>query len=135
LQNKNSLAEWALNSFKHGKQVTGFNNVFFNPVYTVQLADMILRLVQIKYKGIINVGSDAIITKYSFLVELAKTFGFNQEIVLEASLDETKFKAKRPLNTTLNLDILRDVIGDAPKMTDGLKLFYNNFTKKKNTCL
>ena len=37
----NSLAEWAYQSWIAGKKISGFKDVFFNAVYTVQLAAII----------------------------------------------------------------------------------------------
>ena len=42
----NSLFEWAYKELSQGRTIKGFNDLIFNPVYTGQLADAILNLIE-----------------------------------------------------------------------------------------
>jgi|ERR1043165_4423779 dTDP-4-dehydrorhamnose reductase len=131
-----SLAEWALDNLSQGQKISGFNDVYFNPVYTKQLAEVVLKLATTKYNGIINVASDKFISKYLFLVELARAFGYNTDLIESKSVNSASFKAKRPNNTTLNTELLNTLTGSVPGLTEGINRFcldYNTYTSKRLT--
>lgn len=134
-QKQSSLAEWALDNLQQSKTINGFNDVYFNPVYTKQLADILYKLIAINYKGIINISSNTFITKYSFLVEIAKTFGYDTNLIEAKSVNSVNFKARRPNNTTLNTDLLKDVIGIVPDLFEGIKYFHTDYKNLNNKIL
>ncbi len=130
---KNSLAEWALKNLKSGTSIEGFTDVYFNPVYTFQLAEILKELIDKDYKGLIHVGSGEYISKYHFLINLAKAFGYNQELIIPKSVDMVNFNAKRPLNTTLNTELLKQNLNFVPELDGGIHKFhfdFNNYYKK-----
>jgi dTDP-4-dehydrorhamnose reductase len=123
-----SLAEWALGNLRNNKSIGGFTDVFFNPLYTAQLADVIIALVKKEYKGVLNAASDPFISKYLFLVKLAETFGYPASLVEEKSISDISFKAKRPNNTTLNFSKQEEILGAAPTLSEGLEMFKRDYT-------
>lgn len=124
-----SLAEWAINNLKNGVPINGFTNVYFNPVYTLQLAEVIELLVEEDCSGIFHVGSSKAVSKYEFLTEVAKCFGFSDLLITPTSLDTSNFKAKRPLNTVLNLDFLQSKLNFTPNLQEGLRRFYLDYNE------
>ncbi len=133
LPKSNSLAEWAINNLKKNAIISGFNDVHFNPVYTKQFAEVLFKLVTLNFSGILNVASNNFISKYAFLQEIAKMFYFDPEIIQACSINESKFKAIRPNNTTLNTDFLSETLGNVPDFFDGMyqfRLDYNNAFNK-----
>jgi dTDP-4-dehydrorhamnose reductase len=123
-----SLVEWALHQLTDGKAINGFHDVFFNPLYTVQLAALVEELADKSVTGILNAGSDRFISKCDFLLALAETFGFDQSLVKAASVNDINFKAKRPKNTTLNTTLLTKVLGhEAPAFSSGMQQLKRDF--------
>lgn len=126
----NSLAEWALDNFKQNKKINGFNDVYFNPVYTWQLAKIIKTIVEGgKIKGILNIVSDKSVSKYDFLCLLAKAFYNKQNLVNSISVDELKFIAKRPKNTVLNINKLKKIIKNVPTVAQGIREMKKDYIK------
>ena len=78
------LVYWAINSLKKKKKINGFTDVFFNPVHVDQLSEFIACNLH-KYKGILNIGSDKIISKFEFIKLLSKKFELNT-LLLEPSI-------------------------------------------------
>lgn len=129
-----SLAEWAINQLINNKRIDGFSDVFFNPLYTKQLARIIKILIESKnIKGIIHAGSDAFISKFDFLRFLALTFDKNIQLVKPIFLDKIRFHAKRPKNTTLNIEKLRNIIKNVPTLSCGLKELKQDYNRIGNT--
>jgi dTDP-4-dehydrorhamnose reductase len=128
--NTTSLAEWALSKLSKNESINGFENVFFNPVYTLQLAMVIEALLRIEARGIVNVACDEVISKFSFLNKIAKRFNFNQDLILKSKSTNQNFLARRPLNTSLNNSLLETLIGKKLKLTDGMNMLYNDLNNK-----
>lgn len=124
---KSSLAEWGLNNLKESKSFGGFSDVYFNPVYTKQFADSLYQLLANNFIGIIHIASDKVVSKFSFLVELAKTFGYNYSLVRSLSVSTVEFKAQRPKNTTLNTSLIEDINGIVPKFLQGMRMFREDY--------
>ena len=132
---KTSLAEWALENLTHKIKINGFEDVYFNPVYTGQLSLVIEKLIFVDFSGLINVGSDEFISKFDFLKKLADTHFLDKRLIIAKSVSEMMFKAERPQNTTLNTGYLSKVLGYTPGLLEGLKMFFSdhvNYIKIKN---
>lgn len=122
-----SLVEWALKEFEVGNVISGFYDVFFNPVYTKQLAKEIYNLINQDFKGTINIGCKERISKYEFLVKLAEVFNINKMLVSKSSIENISFDAKRPKNTTLNTLKLNDTINHELEIEAGLEELFNDY--------
>ena len=130
INNKTSLAEWAISKLSKKEVINGFDNVYFNPVHTLQLAMVIDTLLTAEVMGIVNVGCDEVISKFSFLKKVAKSFNFNQDLINKSNSNNQMFLAKRPMNTSLNNSLLESIIGKKLKLTDGINMLYNDLTNK-----
>lgn len=116
-----SLVEWALSELLKGCSISGFNDVYFNPVYTKQLAKIVFELLQIDYNGIIHVGADKPLSKYEFLKRLAFNFEVDPVLVESVSVEEVSFNAKRPKNTFLSTRKLQKIFNYEINIDDGLR--------------
>lgn len=127
-----SLFEWGYRNLSQSSQIKGFNDVVFNPLYTKQLAFAIKSLLNTDFKGILNIGCDDPLTKYEFLMKLANTFKFDERLIRPISVDEGLLNAKRPKNTVLNLEKMKDVLGLSFSVDSGLEELYKDFCKVYN---
>lgn len=118
----NSLAEWALHSFQEGKTISGYSDVFFNPLYVGQLADLVAKCAEHQTTGVLHVGTSECVSKFDFLRMLARTLGYSESLVLEstAPLDTT---LRRPKNTTLGIQRLKEKLNEEPSLQAGLNMF------------
>jgi dTDP-4-dehydrorhamnose reductase len=128
-----SLSEWGLKNFAARRTISGFTNVYFNPVYTGQLANVIIQLIEKKTTGIVNAASNEKINKYQFLVRLAGVFGYPANMVAEGVLDNTCFSTLRPMNTTLNTSGLQNLIGQAPSLKEGLNELKRDWDRSRSS--
>ena len=135
LEHGNSLVEWAIDNLKQGKSISGFTDVYFNPVYTKQLGEVIRDIIPVKYfKGILNVASMEYLSKHEFLLCIAQQFNFNTDLITKNSVKKFEFLAPRPVNTTLNVGLLRSIFNKALTLQDGLNTLsrdYENYERDK----
>lgn len=99
-----SIAEWGARNLNIHQQINGFVDVRFNPLYSMQLASLLLEMVRRGYKGIYHLGSKKDLSKYEFFKILAKKMGVDEELVKPVSVDTINFTAKRTKDTSLNID-------------------------------
>lgn len=128
-----SLAEWALEELQKGNKIVGFTDVYFNPVYTKQLAVVLKQLIESNFLGTINIASRSHVSKYAFLTQLAGTFQINERLIEEQSLDNSSFQAMRPKNTTLSTNKLEVLLGDVPDLDEGISQLYTELKNIRKT--
>lgn len=96
------LFNWMLQNFHNKKKFIGFDNVIFNPLEIQNLSEMLIELLHLDFSGIIHLSSNEIMSKYEFGLKIAKILKLNSNLITKGSLEQSKFIAKRPLNTSLS---------------------------------
>ena len=126
---KNSLF-WLFKSNNLNKKINGFFDCEYNPIFSLDLAKIIEKLIKLKFKGIINVGSLNKINKYDFAKLVIKIFKF-KIVVRKASIYSIYNKKKVKLNSSMKLDKLKNIvkIKNIPTIKQTIKNFYA-FEKK-----
>lgn len=102
---KNSLFEWGLKSLKEGKEIQGFSNILFNPLYVKTLANFLVFSILLEEieSGIYHFGSSDYYSKFDFLKLVASIFGYDQGLIQAVEANDAIQGVSRPLNTTLNV--------------------------------
>jgi dTDP-4-dehydrorhamnose reductase len=96
------LFNWMLQNFRDGKKFIGFDDVIFNPLEIKNLSEMLVELLHLDFFGIIHLSSNETMSKYEFGLKIAKVLELNANLITKGSLEQSKFIAKRPLNTSLS---------------------------------
>ena len=78
--------------------ISGYSNVYFNPVSVHQLSKFLSKKSD-KYQGIVNVGANKKVSKYDFIIMLAKKLGFDSNLInaTEIQGDESVLDLTVPL--------------------------------------
>jgi dTDP-4-dehydrorhamnose reductase len=97
---KKSYSDFIIKNLKNKKEIRLPENVIFNPVDINFLASKILKLGDLKVKGIYNLGSKDSISKYNFGILIAQKFNLEKKYI-------KKFKSnykinRRPLGTYMS---------------------------------
>jgi dTDP-4-dehydrorhamnose reductase len=123
-----SLFEWAFNNLKHNQIINGFQDVYFNPLYTKQLSKVIKALVDNKkINGIFHAGCKEKISKYDFIKKVAEKFTFETSMITAKSIDEFSSETKRPKDTTLESSKLSGILDMEFGIDEGINLLYSDY--------
>ena len=123
-QDKQSLAEWVLRRLEEGNQVPGFTDIFFTPILVNDLVPILFAMLQERLTGLYHVTGAERISKFEFARKVAATFGFDPEQVTPCRVNDTKLKARRPLDISLNTRKIQDALGRSmPDVDSGLRRF------------
>ena len=118
-----SSAEWMYHALKNRKEITLFTDYTFSPIYTIYLGEIIMRLVDMDFTGVINVGSPTHCSKYDFGQQLAETFGFNQSLINRGSMKQHQFSAKRSIKLDIDCSLLAGLEIDIPDWKQSITRF------------
>lgn len=70
--NKLTFLEWAIDSLTNNKAMILYNDFYTSSIHTKQLSEIIVELVNIRYKGTLNIASSEVFSKEKFICSLAR---------------------------------------------------------------
>lgn len=123
---RSSLAEWFMNSLRGGKTVSGYTDALFSSIYTGEMIFPILRAVSMNLAGVYNLGGGGG-SKYEFGCLIADYFGFDQGLIQQATLQESRFAAPRGKDLRMDSSQLERGLGfRLPSMEQSVYSFYKD---------
>ena len=126
---RSSLAEWGLQNLLQGLAINGYEDIYFNAIYTYHLAEVVLELCTLELSGCYNVASINSVSKYEFLCLLAAEFGLDAALVKPSKSDDHAGSGPpRPLNSSLDV---RKVLQYAslPTVEEGIRAFRDHYRR------
>jgi dTDP-4-dehydrorhamnose reductase len=140
VQEKFSLAEWMLKTLKEEKTLTLFSDVFYSPILVNNLSAVLAEILQKNICGIFHAAGSERCSKLEFGYLLAKVFNLNSDLIAPITVNEKKFAAKRPLDTSLNIQKAKAaLVSPLLSVEEGLlefkKLCDNGYVENLKSCL
>lgn len=131
ISGERSLSEFFYNNLRKGKQVQGFTDAHFSPLYVEDLADTLLEMIDAGLTGLYHVVSPENLSKYNFGVRIAQRFGFDPHLIEPVRMKTMSRGAPRSSNLALNPDkVQRDLGHPLPTVTDGIERFFTRCLEK-----
>jgi len=122
-----SLAEFFLNRLSSRQPVNGFVDVMFCPMYVIDLAKVLMEMIDKDLSGLYHVVSTEHLSKYSFGIAIAKKFGFDPRLIQPISVMESGLTAKRSPRLDLNVEKLLGEKINLPDQAQGMERFYLDY--------
>lgn len=121
---KPTFGEWLYAALDRGESTTLFDDVYFTPIYVVDLVESIAALVRGGHRGIFHVCGRERVSKYGFAAELARQAGFSIETACRGSVDDAPLAAPRSKDMSLDSHSFERAVGrELPGVTDGISRF------------
>ena len=128
LGGKRSLGEFFFNNLSEGKNVYGFTDVIFCPMWVNHLAQTLIAMLEKNLSGLYHVVGAQAMNKYQFGVEVARKFGLRESLIAPQSVERSRLTAKRSHNLWLSVHKLSTDLGrEIPSFSTGLDGFYTQF--------
>jgi dTDP-4-dehydrorhamnose reductase len=128
MSGRRSLAEFFFNNLGEGRNVNGFTDVIFCPLWVTDLSRILIRMLENNLSGLYHVVGSQAIDKYHFGLEVARRFGLRENLILPLSVEDSDLTAKRSHNLCLSVHKLSTDLGcDIPSFSTGLDGFYTQF--------
>ena len=128
LSGTRSLSEFFVNNLGAGKNVNGFDDVYFCPMFVGDLADTLVGMLEKSLSGMYHVVGSRAITKYEFGQAIAHQFGFDAGLINPISVSDAGLTAKRSQNLRLSINKLSTaLVREIPDFSTGLAKFYTQY--------
>ena len=125
---KRSLPEFFVNNLTEGKNVNGFTDVIFCPMWVNHLAQTLIAMLEKDLHGLYHVVGAQPMSKYQFGVEVARKFGLRESLISPQSVENSELTAVRSHNLWLSVHKLSTDLGrPLPSFSTGLDGFYTQF--------
>jgi len=111
---KVNFALWVLERLENGEEVNALVDQHVSPTLNTNLAEMLLEACERRLVGTYHMAGATRVSRYEFALELAKTFNYDESTVKKAYMKDMKWVAKRPMDSSLNLDKARKVLKVKP---------------------
>lgn len=125
LSGTRSLSEFFYNKLSAGQPCNGFTDVYFCPMFVGDLAETLVRMLDKGLSGLYHVVGAEALSKYEFGRRIAHQFGFDSQLVIPKSVEESGLKARRSHNLRLSVNKLSTDLGRSiPGVSTGIERFY-----------
>ena len=129
--NNKGFAHWILGHINNRTVATTFKNYFFHPINAYFLGKIILKLTNVNFTGIINIGSKNKISKYLFVKKFYKIFKIKNNTTNSVKAPKKFFKIR---NEILNLNIKKmlKLRIKVPSIDQSIKLLKKHLNENKS---
>jgi dTDP-4-dehydrorhamnose reductase len=128
LGGKRSLSEFFVNNLSAGKNVNGFTDVIFCPMWVNHLGRTLVEMLEKDLNGLYHVVGAQAMSKYQFGVEVARKFGLRESLIAPQSVEQSSLTARRSHNLWLSVHKLSTALGrEIPHFSTGLDGFYTQY--------
>jgi dTDP-4-dehydrorhamnose reductase len=128
LGGRRSLGEFFFNNLREGKNVNGFKDVIFCPLWVTHLSQILIAMLEKDLHGLYHVVGPQPISKYQFGLEVARRFGLREDLISPRSVEASSLTARRSHNLWLSVHKLSTDLGrEIPSLSTGLDGFYTQF--------
>ena len=119
---KDNFALWLLKKLKNNERVRIVNDQITSPTLNTSFALMLKEAVERKMEGVLHLADASQISRYDFSINLARVFNLDESLITPISMNEIKWKAKRPRNSSLNVEKAMKLLRNKPlSINDALK--------------
>jgi dTDP-4-dehydrorhamnose reductase len=100
-----SFSEGLLKAWKDGKKTPLFTDQFRTPVEAVNLAEALLELASIQFRGTMHAGGADRVDRHAFGRYLAMRNGISEDLLLPVSMHDVHMPARRPRDASLDTSL------------------------------
>ncbi|MBT4036309.1 MAG: dTDP-4-dehydrorhamnose reductase [Candidatus Marinimicrobia bacterium] len=104
---KSSFVEWLLTELRNERSVRIVDDQYNNPTYARRLAAVIRVVLDQKAWDIWHFGSKEVVSRYTFALKIADTFGLSSALINAISTVDLNQKAPRPMRSGLICEKLK----------------------------
>ncbi len=117
-ERKKSMPLLITEKLQKGERVKVIMDQYTSPTYALNLANMLKEIIDKKIRGIIHASGASRLSRYEQALKVSRFFGLNEELILNTSSHEISWKARRPKDSSLNVDKACKVLQSKPESFD-----------------
>ena len=130
LNHKQHFATWLINSLNQKKEVKVLKDQYISPTLNTNLAEMLLEISERKITRIVHTAGDTRVSRHEYALKLAEVFNLNMNLIKPAKMDEIPWKARRPRDSSLNVNKANALLNSKPlKLNHALEMMKKEKSK------
>ena len=106
----NNFYVWVRDSLKNEQKISVVIDQISNPTWSWSLSEAIYKSILNNISGLFHYAGEEAISRYDFAIKIAKTHDFNYNRIIPIKTSELNQKAKRPLNSALDVSKIKKII-------------------------
>ncbi len=126
--NKSSLFNFFYDNLILRREISGFTDVHFTPLYVENLVNVIMTLLDLKASGLFHVTGDERISKFDFGLLVTEIFELPITYLKQGKMIGTKGASLRSPDLSLSNDKIKSLGINLPSIRDGLSILKRNLT-------
>ena len=115
---KTNFGLWVIEKLKKKEEVKTVTDQWNSPTLNTNLASMILEIVDKRHTGTIHLAGATRLSRHEFAKEIARKFNLDQIFLKPVSCKEMPWLAKRPKDSSLNVDKANQTLTSRPLNID-----------------
>lgn len=109
---RKSFSDFVYDNLIAGHSINLYTDIFYTPILISQLIDLIMRLVECKFSGVINLVGDERISKYQFACAMANVFNLNTDLIKPCLYRDLLSQVDRPYDMSLSNKLVKSILGE-----------------------
>jgi dTDP-4-dehydrorhamnose reductase len=97
-----NFALWLIDKLMNREEVKIVTDQFITPTLNTNLAKMLLEVAERELKGRFHLAGKERVSRYDFALQIANEFGLDKNLIIPSRMDEMKWIASRPKDSSLN---------------------------------
>lgn len=131
---KKDFVSWVVDKLKNNESITVIDDQYSNPTLTDDIANVIKKVIDTEYFGVINVGGSEYCNRIQFAKTICNVFNLDHSLIKPISTSSLRQAAKRPLKGGLEIKKLVNEFNILPHNTyDGLTILKGYMDENDNT--
>ena len=129
---RKNIVTMALDKLNKNENIFVYNDVYSNPLYSIQCAQAIWKIIENGYEGIFNIAGKERTTIYGLIKKVAEVFEKDKNLVKPVKQGYFSELVSRPIDTSFNTDKMVNQLGITPlTLEEGLTLMKNSMEVEK----
>jgi len=125
-----NFGKFLIEALSKGQKVKALIDQYLSPTLNTLLAKAIVEIIERSdIDGILHVAGERI-NRYDFAMKVAKRFGFDQGLIEPITMNEMKWKAKRPRDSSLDCSRAKSLLKtNFHSLNYSLEVFYREYIR------
>ena len=103
---KQTFVNWVIKKLETGEKIRVIDDQLNTPTLIDDIASALIHLIKAEKNGIYHITGSEKISRYDFALKVAETFKLNKDLIEPIKTSDLKWKAKRPMDSSLSINKL-----------------------------
>jgi dTDP-4-dehydrorhamnose reductase len=113
-----NFATWVIDKLKKKENIKVITDQYCSPTLNTNLAEMMVEVAERNIKGILHLAGATRINRYDMAKKISKAFQLDEKLIRPAKAEELQWKAKRPKDSSLNVERAKRILSHKPLSID-----------------